>query len=79
MKIEKKQNGLSFIEFLDVYDTPCILSTSSLASEPAIWLGPNKPRTKMLLTQEMVRDLLPHLTTFAMTGRLDEDEILSTS
>lgn len=63
---------LGCIAFVDHYGSPCTLQDSSLANEPAIWLGVEKEddvdEDRMHLTQEMVKQLLPFLTEFAETG-----------
>jgi hypothetical protein len=82
--------GFDILEFLDLYEVPCSLQKSSLATEDAIWFGRNdaSPRqlvpnkgwtpiempanycadTRMHLTQDQVRALLPALQYFANTG-----------
>lgn len=75
--------GFGHLTFLDRYEQICSLQDSSLATEPAIWLGvdnvgpsitgPNGQRNedvsiRMHLTQEMVKELLPYLTEFANNG-----------
>lgn len=75
--IELKNTSRGFLraDFFDRYGSECSLQGSSLASEHAIWLGVDKPfdgepNTRMHLTQEQVRDLLPLLQHFADTGEL---------
>lgn len=59
-------------EFTDRYQAECSLQNSSLASEDAIWLGIDTPRdpqsSRMHLTKEMVRELIPRLQEFVDTG-----------
>lgn len=67
-------------KFKDRYDVPCSIQKSSLAFEDCIWLGADEVtvdhvtgktfNTRMHLTQDMVRDLLPLLHRFADTGEL---------
>lgn len=74
MKITYKRTERGFLRvlFTDRYGEACSLQESSLASEPAIWLGLDGPAgQRMHLTQEQVRELLPLLTRFAGTGMLD--------
>lgn len=83
--IEKGKTGRGFglITFSDRYQQVCSLQDSSLATEPAIWLGvsatgpildgPNGQKnedvnSRMHLTQAMVKQLLPYLQEFANTG-----------
>ena len=76
--------GFGIIKFVDRYEQSCSLQDSSLATEPAIWLGvdntgphiqgPSGNRNddvgvRMHLTQAMVIQLLPYLTKFAETGQ----------
>lgn len=66
--------------FHDRNDASCSVQESSLATEAAIWLGVDhaKPQTqlptRMHLTQEQVRELLPMLTHFAEHGTLPTPE-----
>lgn len=41
MKMTTTQRGFALIEFTDRYNTKCSIQKSSLATEDAIWLGPN--------------------------------------
>lgn len=73
MKIAYKQTERGFLRvlFTDRYGEVCSLQESSLASEPAIWLGFDGPAgQRMHLTQEQMRELLPLLTRFVETGNL---------
>lgn len=98
MDIEKTSRGFSVARFVDRYGVRCSIQESSLATEPAIWLGADdlglrrlpgngtgwhdvnlseifpgqtvQGNTRMHLTQDQVRDLLPLLTHFAETGEL---------
>lgn len=103
MKTSKTHRGFTIITFKDRYDNPCSLQQSSLASEPAIWFGPDfaNPKifasdakrlgvaterttgwinypvpkqvdftTRMHLTQEQVKALLPTLIKFVETGEI---------
>lgn len=100
--------GFRIVRFSDRYGAACSLQQSSLATESAIWFGPDEPEpqimasaavaigradlvpdpknpvgwvpfpiprevmctTRMHLTQEQVRALLPLLQHFAETGEL---------
>lgn len=73
MKKTKTLRGFDRIDFKDRYNQFCSLQKSSLASEDAIWLGVDidldgKENTRMHLTREQVKELLPHLQRFAETG-----------
>ena len=71
--------GFGLWEFKDKYGQECSLQDSSLASEPAIWLGVDVDlkgedvHDRMHLTQEQVKALLPILTYFAETGEYVRD------
>jgi hypothetical protein len=91
--------GFPIIEFQDRYGHECSIQKSSLATEDAIWVGPNDANpqilasmtkeggtgwvpyhlpedvslyTRMHLTQDQVKELLPILMAFAETGELPE-------
>jgi hypothetical protein len=79
----RSDRGFADITFLDRYEQKCSLQDSSLAFEPAVWLGvintgehlsgPNGEKSaditaRMHLTQSMVKTLLPYLQHFAETG-----------
>jgi hypothetical protein len=68
MNIEKTEHGFDIIEFLDRYNNRCSLQKSSLATEDCIWLGVNESR--MHLTQDQVKALLPYLQRFVDTGEI---------
>lgn len=103
MKKSVTNRGFHSIEFKDKYERSCSLQESSLATEPAIWLGVDDANPKVLaldarqvgietnqttgwihypvpsqvsmdtrmhLTQQEVRELLPYLQRFAETGEL---------
>lgn len=75
---EKSNRGFDVAEFLDRYGSKCRLQKSSLATEDCIWFGVDTPfpswtgtgNVSMHLTQQQVRELLPFLTRFALTGEL---------
>ena len=86
----KTQRGFGYFAFEDRSGVKCSIQDSSLATEPAIWLGVDDPdpkilvpsqgwqsypippevsiKTRMHLTQTMVKQLLPLLKRFAQTG-----------
>ena len=97
---EVTERGFGLWKFKDRSQSECSLQDSSLATEPAIWLGIDDPRpqimaskteqggtgwveyplpedvhmfTRMQLTQEQVKALLPILTYFAETGEYVRD------
>jgi hypothetical protein len=75
VKKSKTARGFGIVEFTDRYGSLCSLQESSLATEAAIWLGVDKDfdsgvGTRMHLTQDMVKELLPLLKHFAKHGRL---------
>ncbi|WP_321354582.1 hypothetical protein [Pseudomonas extremaustralis] len=53
MKITSSQTcrGFSLIEFEDLYGSKCSIQASSLASEDAIWFGPDDAEPKILASQ----------------------------
>src|SRR5262249_48319446 len=64
-------------EFRDVSGLLCSVEESHHLKVPAIWLGCDQmiggdPSRRMLLTQEMVAALLPHLQGFVAVGHLEE-------
>lgn len=75
MKLHPTERGFLYGKFTDRFGSKCSLQESSLATEAAVWLGVDtafdgKECTRMHLTQDMVRDLLPALQHFAKTGEL---------
>ena len=78
MKLEKTERGFGRTEFVDRYGSECSLQKSSLATEDCIWFGVHKSfvkgdksSTRMHLTQDMVKELLPFLKKFVKTGELE--------
>jgi len=71
--------GALWGEFQDQNGRVCSIQESSLATEPAIWLGhsPTEPGKghRMLLTQERARELVPILRFFARTGYLGQEAV----
>jgi hypothetical protein len=78
MKLKKygvSDRGFIGYEFEDLYDSKCSIQESSLATKDAIWFGVHKPfdgnpNTRMHLTREMVKKLLPLLELFVETGSI---------
>ena len=64
--------GFRIVEFTDLYNKPCSLQESSLATDEAIWLGVHGHR--MHLNREQTAALLWPLLHFVLTGRLPEKE-----
>jgi hypothetical protein len=70
------QRGFLRAEFYDLYGSKCSIQESSLADTAAIWFGvetdfEKRECTRMHLTPEMVREMLPLLEHFAKNGSLD--------
>lgn len=76
MKLTETNRGFSLFNFTDRYGQKCSLQASSLATESCVWLGVdvdldgNDIRCRMHLTQEMVKELLPHLQNFVDNGSI---------
>lgn len=68
LKVSRTDRGFIRYEFTDLYGERCSLQMSSLATEPAIWLGANTQR--MHLTQDDARWLAIMLRHFADAGEL---------
>lgn len=67
--------GFQRIDFIDRHGNSCSIQESSLASEDAIWFGVDedfegRECTRMHLTQEQVKELLPILQMFVETGQI---------
>lgn len=80
INVTKTNRGFDLLEFRDHYDAECSLQKSSLATDDAIWFGPNNPNpdcfhmtTRMHLTRDQVKMLLPFLHRFVETGELTEE------
>ena len=82
MKRSKTSRGFALITFKDMYEQPCSLQKSSIATEDCIWLGVHDqidlntkevvgPGVRMHLTQDQVKELLPLLQKFVDTGDID--------
>lgn len=78
----KTGRGFTLIKFKDMYEQPCSLQKSSIATEDCIWFGVHDqidlntkevigPSQRMHLTQEQVKELLPILQRFVDTGEID--------
>jgi hypothetical protein len=65
--------GFLLYSFKDCYGDNCSLQKSSSANEDRIWLGVEDSR--MHLSQQQVKKLIPLLTVFVNTGELFEEEI----
>ena len=75
--IEIKPTNRGFLrgEFKDKYESHCSIQKSSIATEDCLWLGVDtdfngKECTRMHLTVDMVKALLPQLQHFVKTGEL---------
>ncbi len=95
-KMGTTNRGFQRVEFKDSNNVECSLQESSSMSEPKIWIGCNRPNTRILttngwepvplpdganvtdivsdtrmhLTQDHVKSLLPYLVIFASTGQM---------
>ena len=74
---ERVPGGAVRAEFEDRSGQECSIQSSSLADEPAVWLGVDvdvdgAPSSRMHLTQAMAAELATLLARFAETGRLDD-------
>ena len=79
IEFRQTERGFTRGEFKDRYGAACSIQESSLASEPAIWLGCDHETVdragmpcgaRMHLTQELAAKLIPLLQTFVETGEL---------
>lgn len=74
--LESTERGFLIGKFMDNYKSQCSIQESSLATGDCIWLGVvvdfngEKIKTRMHLSQEHVKALLPHLTKFVLKGHL---------
>lgn len=75
--IHATERGFKRGEFLDFNGDACSIQESSLATEPALWLGQNegthhmgKCTARMHLTRAHAAALIPLLQRFVETGRL---------
>lgn len=72
---DREIRGLKRVSFKDCHNVTSSIQESSSAMEDLIWLGAeedlaHRPNDRMLLNQEMARELVKHLTTFISTGKL---------
>ena len=79
IKFRQTSRGFQRGEFHDRYGQACSIQESSLASEPAIWLGCEHEQVtaadgpigaRMHLTQAAAKELAECLLAFAATGYL---------
>lgn len=66
----KSNRGFTVGDFIDLYNNSCSIQESSLATQPALWLGVDDLR--MHLTQGMAENLIPLLQHFVDTGNLPD-------
>jgi len=87
MELKRTLRGFAHAEFTDLYDTPCSIQDSSLATEDAIWLGVDHINARhwekvagsdlehiparMHLSREMAAELIPILQRFVETGSIE--------
>ena len=71
MKIRYTNEGVAYTHFQDHNYNHCSIQASSVAVD-CIWLGVNENR--MHLTRGHVADMLPLLSRFAETGKIDENK-----
>lgn len=77
------ERGFARYDFKDLYNEPCSLQQSSLATDDAIWLGCDHETVhhvtgqscgaRMHLNREQVAALLPLLMHFVMTGEVTDN------
>lgn len=80
LEAKRTERGFMRYDFTDLYGGRCSLQMSSLADEPAVWLGQNKATThhvtgepispRMHLSRDDARWLSVMLRHFADTGEL---------
>lgn len=70
MKLIKEETcrGFDIYRFKDLYNEPCRLQKSSLATQKAIWFGVTE--NSIHLNQKQVEELIPILQKFVDTGEL---------
>lgn len=78
IKLKASPSGLLRGEFLDRLGQDCSIQESSETEEDCIWIGLDKDFrgdemfSRMHLTQDMAKDLIPLLRAFVTTGSLEE-------
>lgn len=82
LEIKNDVRGFLYAKFLDRYNAPCSIQESSLATEPALWLGCDtgthhlgRCMARMHLTQAQVAELMPLLQYFIENGRLPAEQV----
>ncbi|MHC4844387.1 MAG: hypothetical protein ACYTEE_11340 [Planctomycetota bacterium] len=83
LEIEKNDRGFLVAQFIDIYDNPCSIQESSLATNDAIWLGCDQGThlkdgqcmARMHLDRELAAALIPLLEHFVETGRLPSNSM----
>lgn len=79
MQLNKTERGFMRGEFIDLYGSQCSIQESSLATEMALWLGVDtnfkgEEQTRMHLSIEQVKELIPILQEFIETGEIGMKE-----
>jgi hypothetical protein len=54
-KVKTTARGFAIAEFVDRYDKKCAIQDSSLATEPAIWLGIQDPEPQIMARDAFAR------------------------
>ena len=79
MNLQPTSRGFLRADFRDLYGKACSIQESSLADEPALWLGVNDGShhhltcdclARMHISQELAGELIPMLQRFVETGGL---------
>jgi hypothetical protein len=70
MKKTKTERGFTIILFNDIYDLPCSIQESSLATKSAVWLGVGTGIDRMHLDKTLAKKLIKVLEQFVATGDL---------
>ena len=66
MRLKKTERGFRIREFRDLYRHECSMQESSLAFQPAVWLGVGDSR--MHLDRRMAKRIGQYLLNFARQG-----------
>lgn len=78
MKRKVSNRGFVLFEFNDHYDSLCSLQESSLASEPAIWLGVANANPKIMASQAAAHGVGTDETTGWVAYKIPEAVLLTT-
>lgn len=78
MKTGKTHRGFAYAEFTDIYGYPCSIQKSSLATEDAIWIGIDDPKSQIMASQAKRLGIVTEQSVGWIPYPIPEDVLIST-